>query len=196
MLLLSRPGQRDFGLPSTLWTAAAIAGALTAEAAAEQPATRTAVAPGWLRAAVAAALIAGSVPAIRMAGGQWWFEQARVAAAAGDGSGALLLAARAESWAPWEARYPMFRAETLLVQADGHASGAGGEALQAAQRAVRLNRHWPAARRLRALAFLAAGDSGSAARDLWDAAQQYPLAARYRRDLEALAERVSEEGDG
>ena len=189
-------------LPSTLWTAAVIAGLLAPghapETGGRQPVLRYPRGRSRLLgltevAAVLLAILAGASVGVRSGLARAEREAAHHAALDGKRDTALARARRAERLAPWQAENAMLVAEVILAAPE---IDAVGEARAAATRAVRRNRAWPAARRVRARALAASGDPGAAAAELHRAATLYPMSETYRRELDALGERLAARREG
>ncbi len=178
-------------LPSTLWIAAAVAGVLAGPPAAVSAALPWTGRTGWRLAAWAVTLLLAAA-GVASGAAAWHLSAARAALDGGDHAGALRHVGQGQGWAPWRADLPLLEAEILMRHPalGGGPEAARQRALAAATRAVERNRCWPAAHAVRARLRAAAGDPGGAAADLTRAADLYPLAGRYRRELEALADGV------
>ncbi len=176
---------------SLLWLAALLRGATGGGTEADLP-RRARPLPllpvAGLAVVAAAALVAA-------AGGLAWNARvaARYAAAAGDPGEALRLAGRATRLAPWEADGWLLRAGARL-----DAAGKGGlarehvdEALEAAERAVRVSPVRPAARALRGRLREALGDVPGAFADFRAAASGYPMDTNYAEQRARLAARLA-----
>ena len=183
-------------LPSLLWTAALVAGALRGAAARAGGRRETAPLPrpgDWLgRALPAAAIFVAVVITVRTGLARESMFRATMAADASQAEPALELGARAARQAPWLAEPHLLVAETLLRQSGtpDEVRAARRAAGSAAAAATSRNRAWPAAHRAAGLAAAAAGDPGTAALELQIAARLYPRATTYREDLAALARRL------
>jgi hypothetical protein len=175
-------------LPATLWTAAAVAGVLAGPPVARSWAEETGRSSAW-RLALAATVLSLCGLGAASAAAAWRLEAAQAVLAAGDAAEALTQVRRGESWARWRADLPLLTAEILLHHPELAPSPAAARELAAAaaSRALARNRCWPAAHAVRARVLLAGGDPGAAAADLSRAADLYPLAESYRRQLDALA---------
>lgn len=174
----------DFGayMPSLLWTAALLRGAL-AQGADLKPAVagrpRVLLAASltvvWLAAGLAA--LSGVSSNARIA--------ARSAAFAAEPARALELASRAAHLAPWDA-------DASLLLARISAEMRLEPALERADRAVALSPGRPSARELRSRIRLSVGDPLGAYADLCEAARLYPVHAGYAAARDRLRESIED----
>jgi len=109
---------------------------------------------------------------------------------------ALAAAREAGEWAPWRAAPYLLEAEILLHNRDLEGEESAWNAYRAASMALQRAPVWPAAHAVRAVAAAALDTPGLAAADLQRAADLYPLARGYRRQLDVLARRLDEHGEG
>ncbi len=179
-------------LPSTLWTAMAVAGVLmgtetTESADAPSPAGR------WWRWQLATA-----VPALMLflagmlnARAEQSMQRAQHLLSTGEALQALQASRYASSLAPWQAAPFLMQSEILLRQPELAPGVAGLQSWQQAAKAVRRSPRWPSAHATRGLAALRLGQPGLAAADLQRAAELYPLAESYPGQLEALARKLA-----
>jgi hypothetical protein len=178
-------------MPSLLWSAALLRGALAAPGGSGPPGERggasRALSGASLLVVVAAALIAAAQGL-----SDNYRHQAREAAHGGDARAAERFAARAVAWAPWDPDAALLRARNVARTGDPAAGVPGEEVLASADRAVRLSPVRPAAREHRARVRLAAGDYPGAYADLGMAAELYPHNEEYRRALQGLRGSVQE----
>jgi O-antigen ligase len=191
-------------LASSFWIGAAVAGVVAGAGRSEEERRLTA-APGGASfgrltsMAVLTALLLGGVTVGSLHSlSSRALARSRATLAAGDAASAYEASVRGAQLAPWRAEHPMMQAELLVHHPElaGGQGEAAAAAAKAAGRAVRLNRSWPAAHRLAALALASSGDAGEAAVELWQASSLYPLSGRYRDELRRLAETVEQRRDG
>jgi hypothetical protein len=176
-------------LPSVLWSAALLRGALARPAPTEgaQLAASRAFAAACLAAIVAACLVVAA-----SALGRDSRMAAREAAWSADGERALRLAERGARAAPWDVDCALAAARANLGDASAIAPpGPRRERAAAlAERAVRLSPVRPSARALRARLRWLDGDLPGAYADLLEAARLHPAHAAYARDRDAVRERL------
>lgn len=182
-------------LPATLWTASAMAGLLVGqmdhgerpgEAVQDRPDTP------WQTFAWVA-------PLLLVCGVGMFAARSREAVDLGQQAileekpAAALAAARvAGQWAPWRAEPYLLQAEILLHNGELESEDSAWKAYRAASSALQRAPVWPAAHAVRAVAAAALGEPGLAAADLKRAADLYPMAQGYQRQLDALASRLAE----
>lgn len=183
-------------LPSLLWTAAILRGAVAPpeEAVHEPPA-------GAVDRALAGASLAALLAAVLVAIGTGVADMARMesrfAAYRGDAGRAEEQARRAATWAPWSPEAALLHARTTTLgirdpRADAERLEA---AVERAERAVNLSPVRPAARELRARLRLLSGDFPGAYADMVAASKLYPHNEKYARardELEAGAREAIE----
>jgi O-antigen ligase len=178
-------------LPSTLWTAAVLAGIA---AGPPRPHKEGETAPRSRRLVPVAVALAVTLLAAGagMATGlsRHRLEMAQRQVTAGNLKEALADSRRAWAWAPWRAEPYLLEAEILVRHPDLAGPDAGWMAWQAASRALRRAPAWPAAHGVRASAAAMMGQPGLAASDLHRAAELYPMAAGYPRQLDSLQSRL------
>jgi hypothetical protein len=182
-------------LPSMLWLAASLRGAVSARNDDGEGPTVPRIGGAIRWPIVAGTLVAATVMAC--AGLGW---NARVAArerlAAGDLAGAVGSARRATRLAPWDTEARTMLAQALLVRA-GLAGGSSQDLRDAwveADRAISLDAARPGTRDLRARLRAAAGDLPGAYADLVEAARSYPLRQEYARRRDQAAEALPGHG--
>ena len=174
-------------MPSLLWTAAVLRGALT------RPDTvdRAVAAPSRLLTASSLTIV---LLAASLAGLSGLSSNARIAARsaafAAEPARALELASQAAGLAPWDADASLLLARiTADLAGERAADDTGLElALERADRAVALSPVRPSARELRSRIRLSAGDPLGAYADLCEAARLYPLHDGYAAARDRLRE--------
>jgi len=174
-------------LPSLLWTAAILRGAL-AEGDAACP-SFPARALAWTRAGVV--VLAGTALALGGIARDRRLE-ARSAALAGSHEQAAELAREASALAPWSVDGRLLYSR-LLLDETAEREGADSRlalAVREVERAVWLSPVRPSARALRARARLRSGDTPGAYADLCEAARLYPIHGSYAQERDALALRL------
>jgi hypothetical protein len=188
-------------LPSLLWTASLLRGSL---ARARAPAGPRAVGtPARALAGASLVVVLGSALLAALGGVA---DNARMgsrfAAYRGEPEHAERLARRSSFLAPWDPSAALLfaRAATLDPPLEQAGTRRREEALERANRAVRLSPVRPAAREVRARVRLAAGDYPGAYADMLAASRLYPRNAEYARArdrLEALTrDAIDRGGDG
>ncbi|TDI30001.1 MAG: O-antigen ligase domain-containing protein [Acidobacteria bacterium] len=186
-------------LPATLWTACALAGLLVGQLdAGGLPGQAV---PG--RSDTRLKTLSWVAPLVLACGFGMFAALSRDAVARGqqfildESPGEALAAAReAGEWAPWRAAPYLLEAEILLHNRDLEGEESAWNAYRAASMALQRAPVWPAAHAVRAVAAAALDTPGLAAADLQRAADLYPLARGYRRQLDVLARRLDEHGEG
>jgi len=177
-------------MPSLLWTAALLRGALVRTGTVN----RADVAPPRLLAASSLTLV---LLAASLAGLGGLSSNARVAARSAafsrEGARALELASRAHDLAPWDAD-----ASLLLARITADFAGETGLelALERADQAVALSPVRPAARELRSRIRRSTGDPLGAYADLSEAARLYPLDETYAAARDRLRESLEAASGG
>ncbi len=174
-------------LPSALWLAALLRGAVGGRAGEE--AQSPPAAPRALRWSLAGGALLAAVACVF--GGLGWNARvdAREFLAVGDLPAAVSIGRRAAALAPWSTEARATLAWALLARgtAPGGSRDDLREALSAADQAVALDPARPGLRDLRARARTALGDLPGAYSDLAEAARRYPLRTEYARGRDAAA---------
>jgi len=171
-------------LPSMLWLAAAVRGALGTE---WLPA-RDAFSRPRLAAVLTVVLTGAAVCALGGLARERRFAAVQ-AVAAGRTDDAVRQGRAAVRLAPWSVDGRLLEAQLALDRA-GADEESGRRALAIADQAVRLSPVRPVARAVRARARARTGDLPGAFADLCEAARLYPQAERYVRERDALAARL------
>ena len=183
-------------LPSTLWTAALLAGLVASPEAGQEKEEITGRA--WRLVPVAAALAAALLAAtagVATGLARESLERSQAQVSGGDLAGALASARKSTTWAPWRPEGHLLEAEILMRHPELAGDDAGRLAWQAASRALRWAPVWPAAHSVRAATAAMQGQPGLAAADLQRAVELYPMETAYARQLDILAARLMTDGE-
>ncbi len=183
-------------LPSTLWTAAVLAGVLAGPVARQRTVERAGGSRRLVPVAVAMAVaLLGATAGMASGLAREGLELAQSQIEEGHLAEALIAARRATAWAPWRPEGHLLEAEILVRHPDLAGADAGRLAWQAASRALRRAPVWPAAHNLRAAAAVMQGQPGLAAADLQRAVELYPMETAYAQQLDGLAARLPPHGE-